>query len=303
MGLNSSTQKLFEIECNKISSDLYRLDDKPRPREKAALLNEIYGKSPFLKYIRDAYNQKQLFSISNNAYVTNPFESGFMGILIPEYLKQRLESTLTPLLNYFLKVQSKQKSLAEKLIDPKLGKDIEEYLSVDTLRTVTRNIFKTFSPDLKIGSSIFTDELFSTLIAFIRNSKESYGIRIVSKSIRNSVWEKYDHVCYSCDCKLHIDDFEMGHISSSAGGGLTIIPNLRPCCFECNRAMGEMNLYEYVLRNDLKGKARIPEDQIELWEGVILLTDYVAKRKPEVAKYQIIQRLRVITDFIANDWK
>jgi hypothetical protein len=296
MGLNSSTQKLFEAECVRISSDLYRLDNKPRPREKAAILNDIYGKSPFLKYIRDAHNSKQLYSVRDNMYVSNPFEAGFMGLLIPDFLKQRVESTLLPLLNYFLNIQSKQNNLSNE-------KGVQEFISADTLRTVIRNEFKLFSADLKLGSSIFTDELFSTLVAFIKNSKYSYGIRIVSKSIRDSVWEKYDHVCYACLCNLHTDDFEMAHISSTSGGGLTVIPNLRPCCFPCNRSMGEMNLYEYVLRNDLKGKSRIPADQAQLWQGLIFLTDYVARKKPEVTRYQVVDRLRAITEFIALDWK
>ena len=293
MGIGSSIQKQFEFELNKISAELPRLDNKNRPRARAAILNEIYGFSPFLVHIKTAYTRRELFSISSGNYVSNPFDSGFMGILSTEYLKNRYETAITPLLSYFLKIQAKQKSLESD----------GSMLSVDTLRTVNTNTFKLFSPELRIGSSLFSENLFLTLIAFIKNAKENYGIRIVNKAIRNSVWEKYDHVCYACEGKLHIDDFEMGHISSSAGGGLTIISNLRPCCFDCNRSMGEMNLYEYVLRNNLKGKERIPEDQLKLWQGVILLTDYVAKCKPEVAKYQIIQRMRVITEFLANDWK
>jgi hypothetical protein len=293
MGLTSSAQNLFNNECTKISSELHRLEGKTRPRNRAAILNEIYGKSLCLKYIKEAYNTQRLFSLSNGNYVCNPLETGFMGLLIPDFMKQKIESTLIPLLLHFLKVQAKQKSLEKD----------GSILSVDTLRIVTRNEFKTFNPELRIGTSIFTDELFAVLGSFVKHSKENHGIRIVSKSIRNSVWEKYEHICYACECELHNDDFEMAHVSSTAGGGLTIIPNLRPCCFKCNRSMGEMNLYEYIIRNKLKGKEKIPEDQIQLWEGIILLTDYVAARKPEIVKYQLIQRLRIITEFIAIDWR
>ncbi len=40
-------------------------------------------------------------------------------------------------------------------------------------------------------------------------------------------------------------DWECGHVVSDAGGGETILSNLRPICIACNRSMGKTHMDEF----------------------------------------------------------
>jgi len=71
--------------------------------------------------------------------------------------------------------------------------------------------------------------------------------RPISKKLRKQVWAKcVDGKCQiCCDNEITYDDFEAGHIIARAALGLTELDNLIPICFECNRAMGVRNAYEF----------------------------------------------------------
>ena len=68
----------------------------------------------------------------------------------------------------------------------------------------------------------------------------------ISKSLRKKVWAKcVDEKCEICSGTIAFDDFEAGHIVARAMGGQTELDNLIPICFDCNRAMGVRNAYEF----------------------------------------------------------
>lgn len=74
-----------------------------------------------------------------------------------------------------------------------------------------------------------------------------YDDRHISKALRKRVWAKcVDGLCCCCeDEEIDEECFEAGHIVARALGGQVSIDNLIPICFDCNRAMGTRNFYEY----------------------------------------------------------
>lgn len=60
-------------------------------------------------------------------------------------------------------------------------------------------------------------------------------------------------ICYCCDCEIALEEWHCGHIISDHHGGVTEAHNLRPTCVNCNLAMGTMNMFEYIINNDLPG--------------------------------------------------
>jgi hypothetical protein len=69
----------------------------------------------------------------------------------------------------------------------------------------------------------------------------------VSKKLRKQVFAKCeDGLCTICkETPINSEDFEAGHITARARGGLTTIENLLPMCITCNREMGVRNAYEF----------------------------------------------------------
>lgn len=70
--------------------------------------------------------------------------------------------------------------------------------------------------------------------------------RQITKSLRKQVWNKCkDNLCKICEDEITEKDFEAGHIIPRVLSGQTVIDNLIPICFSCNRSMGTRNAYEY----------------------------------------------------------
>jgi hypothetical protein len=294
MGIGGSYFAKFDTEILRISNEISRLEGLTRPREKTAILTAIYGNSILLQYIREAYLKRQLYDPCTNTYVNVPFENGYFGFHCQEKHLPRLKLALNPLLDYFLHIQAKQ-----RLLDCP-----ENMISADTLRTVSRNKFILLSPELRLGSALLSNDLFATLIAFVKNAKENSGIRVNLQSIKDRVWEVYEHHCVVCQKALHYDTFECAHVVSAAEGGISCHENLRPACFACNRSMGTMHLFEYVVRTEAKGMEGLQADKIVFWRSLINLTDYTATRKPEIAKIMGVgKRLRAIASFLELSWE
>ena len=70
---------------------------------------------------------------------------------------------------------------------------------------------------------------------------------------RTMVWDKYigedkrRGPCFCCEAEMKFTRFEVGHVMAVAEGGDNNIDNLRPVCFDCNRAMGTKNMFEYKI--------------------------------------------------------
>lgn len=70
--------------------------------------------------------------------------------------------------------------------------------------------------------------------------------RQISKALKKQVWAKcIDNQCEICEDEIDEKEFEAGHIVARALGGPSVLENLIPICFACNRGMGTRNAYEY----------------------------------------------------------
>jgi hypothetical protein len=84
----------------------------------------------------------------------------------------------------------------------------------------------------------------------------------IPKKIRTEVWKKYHGdsfigCCYACGCKLNFaESWHCSHVIAESKGGLIEIDNLRTGCQHCNLSMGNMNLYSYIVENNLKGPGK-----------------------------------------------
>lgn len=86
--------------------------------------------------------------------------------------------------------------------------------------------------------------------------------RPISKQLRKLVWEKCDNgLCLICeDEEITEKNFEAGHIDARALGGQTVLDNLIPICFACNRGMGTRNAYEY--KRDMYPEYRTVSEEV-----------------------------------------
>ena len=71
----------------------------------------------------------------------------------------------------------------------------------------------------------------------------------ITKELKKVVWDskEMEANCYTCDKKIHYEDFECGHIIPLSRGGKTTRDNLRRICSLCNNNMRTMNLEEYKI--------------------------------------------------------
>lgn len=82
---------------------------------------------------------------------------------------------------------------------------------------------------------------------------------MISKKIKETVYNKYNGHCAYCGCEIEMKDMQVDHIVPKRRGyfqygleaGLDNIDNLNPSCRMCNYYKG-MNILE-VFRNKLKG--------------------------------------------------
>lgn len=96
-----------------------------------------------------------------------------------------------------------------------------------------------------------------------------------TKQLRKRCWNKFhgDNVygiCYTCEERLHILDYQVGHIISHHAGGTLTISNVRPQCSSCNSQQQTMHMddfkkslcdlsYETVLSSD---DNKVPDNKV-----------------------------------------
>lgn len=79
----------------------------------------------------------------------------------------------------------------------------------------------------------------------------------ITKVLREEIWHRYcgnvlKAVCWCCQSKeISALDYVVGHYVSVANGGPSTVDNLRPICASCNSAMSNMNMDDYMERNNL----------------------------------------------------
>ena len=111
-----------------------------------------------------------------------------------------------------------------------------------------------------------------------KSTKElSTSAKELSKDkVKELVWKKYcpedDDIgyCFCCNdeikrSKTHV---EFGHIVPESKGGEYNIENIRPICIKCNRGKGgmhKMNMYEYIVRNQMYGLRHLKLYERELY--------------------------------------
>lgn len=85
----------------------------------------------------------------------------------------------------------------------------------------------------------------------------------ISNQLKKQVWAKcVNGKCHICEDEINEKDFEAGHIEARALGGPTIIENLIPMCFACNRGMGTRNAYEF--KKDMYPEYELVSQEIKI---------------------------------------
>ena len=119
--------------------------------------------------------------------------------------------------------------------------------------------------------------------------------KALTQKVRLQTWRQHtgglmDGTCFSCLKKIKLDGsdpsemiplygqlnqvkikdekdpyrWECGHILSSKDGGPDLPSNLRPLCFECNRAMSSKHMYIFMIKNQTKGLLFLEQQEPEL---------------------------------------
>jgi len=116
----------------------------------------------------------------------------------------------------------------------------------DWLRVTTPNKVTTSTKPPKVDMSFGLEQFEPTYY------EDKSGKRIaIPKKVKMDLWEKYfgrkkaEGQCFVCSKKIHISQFEAGHVVPASKNGSDKINNLRPICRGCNGSMGNRNLYEY----------------------------------------------------------
>lgn len=93
---------------------------------------------------------------------------------------------------------------------------------------------------------------------------KQYNLRPrIPKDIRKEIWRIYavDERCFCCLEPLLETKYEAGHIKPYAHGGSDTVDNLRPICFDCNRSMSSLHMYEYMFRHNKRGLINLKIDR------------------------------------------
>jgi len=111
------------------------------------------------------------------------------------------------------------------------------------------------------------------------------------KQVKDVVWKKFCPKdknignCFCCNDEIRKDKthVEYGHIIPRCKGGKYIVNNIRPVCIKCNRGKGgmlTMNMYEYIVRNNMYGIKHLKKKERELYV-------YSSKEKKKAIKKSI----------------
>lgn len=116
--------------------------------------------------------------------------------------------------------------------------------------------------DINIIYTIFMNEyniksnISNNLSNVIKNDKNNITRKKLGKNIKNIIFDRDGGKCFCCSVNLikepkHDNSYEVGHIKPHCQGGDTDINNLKSLCFNCNRGMSSMHMYEYMITNNL----------------------------------------------------
>jgi hypothetical protein len=79
---------------------------------------------------------------------------------------------------------------------------------------------------------------------------KKYKKEIIPKKVKSDLWREYfssmNALCPCCEkTPISNDNFDASHILAEKQGGETTINNLFPLCSQCNKSMGQKNMYDY----------------------------------------------------------
>lgn len=119
------------------------------------------------------------------------------------------------------------------------------------------------------------DKKYDWVDAIIKKHKperepEPNPIYCISKETRIKLWKKYDiKLCYCCEKEVISEkNFEAGHIIARNNNGNNNLINLRPICGFCNKSMGTLHMFDYMI-------AKYPNT---IDKSIKMLKDYVDER-------------------------
>lgn len=130
----------------------------------------------------------------------------------------------------------------------------QEWFDSDIILTHMTNFSKDCSKEEKKMWEPTDTEIrrsyFNTCLEKIEiNNMNAYekDTKQITKALKKDVWKKcLENRCYICEEQnITEDNFEAGHIIAKSIGGPTVLDNLLPMCFDCNRNMGKRNAIEY----------------------------------------------------------
>jgi 5-methylcytosine-specific restriction endonuclease McrA len=91
-----------------------------------------------------------------------------------------------------------------------------------------------------------------------KDDKEQEGLKKprrkqIPAPLRSKLWrihfnKSMDGNCYVCQAEIAFEAWEAGHIISDAEGGAISLENLKPCCIQCNRSMGKVNMNDFIIQ-------------------------------------------------------
>jgi predicted flap endonuclease-1-like 5' DNA nuclease len=105
--------------------------------------------------------------------------------------------------------------------------------------------------------------------SYVRNSNVSSSKnKNLPKPLRTTVWRRYasathlDALCFCCkEIPISSENFFCGHVRSRKNKGTDDLTNLRPICGTCNSSMRSDHMFEYMIKNKLRGVENLSEEE------------------------------------------
>jgi hypothetical protein len=101
--------------------------------------------------------------------------------------------------------------------------------------------------------------------------------------------------CFCCDGRMGAD-WECGHVLSAEHGGSNALDNLRRLCRACNRTMGAIHLYEYIVMHDKKGVRNLDRASLTFYRQLVEEAQKAQAKvlKIEFRAYFTLEQVRAI---------
>lgn len=240
----------FIEELKKIS----KLD--PEERSGKPLIDYLYASSPFPKIITSCLEENKVWNLDSGKTI----EAVPVILLLYSDNTALLKNVMKPLANFLVKIKAKYYNRPE-----------EKWLNLESgkfVQNIKNYVYK--GNDIKVvGNS--SPDIFRLCISFIKYGNNGEKLRVgIGVNLRDKILSNWGKSCFAC--LIDLEQWECGHILSVAHGGLTIPENLRPLCQKCNRSMGSMHMYEYIIRKSLPGIKNLTREQKKVWKAVVGLT-------------------------------